>query len=344
LSKAPFLTSSALHNSWECSKAGQENTGSINGIVVDAQGKTVTGAWVTIICGNRPLGGRIPGALSDERGHFEVDSLELGRRGVSACKEDDDVACPPFFIVAHSIQVTLTAKVPFRTVKIHLGDKGSVITGMVKDAISRKPLAASFTLRPLRFPDRPMSMSSPAAFRIFIVPSTDYGFEVSAPGYKNWSFAEQYNPSRPLRLAPGAHLNLDVQLEPIASSGFAQSTPKITALYDRLIQPSETNAAAPEILEMAKNDSTARDFLAGKLPSLIVDRLPPHDARNGSPGWLNAVRLTGQLKIVEAIPALTQALSRPEICGGYELTDVESLPWEHRRVLTMMLLEELWQT
>jgi hypothetical protein len=105
----------------------------------------------------------------------------------------------------------------------------------------------------------------------------------------------------------------------VAVSGLAQTTPKIAALYDRLIQPSETNAAAPEILEMAKNDSTARDFLAGKLPSLIVDRLPPRDARNGSPVWLNAVRLAGQLKIVEAVPALTQALSRPEMCGGYDI-------------------------
>jgi hypothetical protein len=69
---------------------------------------------------------------------------------------------------------------------------------------------------------------------------------------------------------------------------------------------------------LAKNDSTARDFLAGNLPSLIVDRLPPPDARTGSPVWLNAVRLAGQLKIVEAIPALTQALSRREMWGGYD--------------------------
>jgi hypothetical protein len=104
----------------------------------------------------------------------------------------------------------------------------------------------------------------------------------------------------------------------LASIGLAQTVPNIAVLYDRLIQPSETNAVAPEVLEMAKNDSTARDFLVGKLPSLIVDRLPPRDARNRSLVWLNAVRLAGQLKIVEAIPALTQALSRPEMCGAYD--------------------------
>jgi hypothetical protein len=98
-----------------------------------------------------------------------------------------------------------------------------------------------------------------------------------------------------------------------------ETTPKITSLYDRLIQPSETNVAAPEILELANNDSMARDFLARKLPSWIVDRLPPLDARTASPVWLNAVRLAGQLKMVEAVPALTQSLSRREMCGAYDI-------------------------
>jgi hypothetical protein len=195
--------------------AGQEFTGSINGIVIDARGKPVAGAWVSVFCGNRPLGGRIPGALSDERGRFVVDSLELDQCNVSACKEVDDVPCPPFFYVAHSIQVTLTAKVPFLTVKVQLGEKGTVITGMVRDASSGKPLAASFMLRLVKDPNQGMSSSSPPAFRIFVAPSTDYSLEFSAPGYKDWSYANHHSPSGPLRLAPRAHLHLDVQLEPL---------------------------------------------------------------------------------------------------------------------------------
>jgi len=34
--------------------------------------------------------------------------------------------------------------------------------------------------------------------------------------------------------------------------------------------------------------------------------------------WVNAVRLAGQLKVVNAIPALKQALSRGPIRGGYD--------------------------
>jgi len=195
--------------------AGQEFTGSINGIVIDAQGKHLAGAWVSISCGNRPLGGRIPGAFSDERGHFAIDSLELDKCTVTACKEEDNIPCPPFSSSAHSIQVTLTAKDPFATVKVRLGEKGTVITGMVRDATSGKPLDASFELHLLKFPNQSTWMSSPANFRIFIAPSKDYSLNVSAPGYRHWSYAD-HNGSKPLRLAPRAHLHLDVKLEPLS--------------------------------------------------------------------------------------------------------------------------------
>lgn len=197
--------------------ATQGDTGIIKGIVVNARGIPVAGAWVMVSCGNRPLGGRIPGALSDDRGHFAVDSLELAQCSVVACKEDDYIPCPPFAYITHGIQVTLTAKAPLLTVKVRLGEKAPVITGTVRDAIDGKPLDANFTVRSLKFPVRgmSMSMSSPSTFRIFITPSTDYILEVSARGYRDWSYAEQHNPPRPLRLARGAHLLLDVQLIPL---------------------------------------------------------------------------------------------------------------------------------
>jgi hypothetical protein len=196
--------------------AAQEVTGLITGIVIDGRGKPVAGAWVTIFCGDRAIQGRIPGALSDDRGHFAVGSLELGQCGVSACKEEEYVPCSPFaFVTHHPLQVVLTTKVPVVTVKVRLGEKGALISGMVRDAINGEAVDPIFVLRPLKFPDARMSMSSSAAFQIFIIPSTDYSFEVSAPGYKDWSYADHHNPHGPLRLAPRAHLHVDVQLEPL---------------------------------------------------------------------------------------------------------------------------------
>jgi hypothetical protein len=91
----------------------------------------------------------------------------------------------------------------------------------------------------------------------------------------------------------------------------------ITQLYDRFLRRSETDSAAAEIAQR-RNDPAARNFMASKLPSLIVDKLPRGDARTASPVWLNAVRLAGQLKLVAAIPALKLGLSRPDMGGGYD--------------------------
>jgi hypothetical protein len=99
---------------------------------------------------------------------------------------------------------------------------------------------------------------------------------------------------------------------------------KIGDLYARLLQRSETNIAAAEIAQIAKNDPAARDFMASKLPPLIVDQFPSKDdPRTGMPlleslVWLNAVNLAGKLKVISAIPALKRGLSKPPMAGSYD--------------------------
>ncbi len=101
-------------------------------------------------------------------------------------------------------------------------------------------------------------------------------------------------------------------LTAVSVNAFGQT---IGALYDQLLQSEETNSAAPQIFQIAKNDAAARDYLAGRLPSLISSNRSERD-----PVWANAVRLAGQLKIATAVPALAQALSRPAVPGGYDST------------------------
>ena len=93
---------------------------------------------------------------------------------------------------------------------------------------------------------------------------------------------------------------------------FGQIPASIQTLYDQLNQPTTTNAAAREIRDLTSKDSTARQFVAQRIPSLISGRA------NADTVWMNAVRLAGQLKVTSAIPALKQALSRGEIRGGYD--------------------------
>jgi HEAT repeat protein len=100
----------------------------------------------------------------------------------------------------------------------------------------------------------------------------------------------------------------------VSVGAFAQ-TPNISTLYGQLLQSSETNSAARQIAQIAKNDAAARSYLASRVPSVING-----DRSENDPVWANAVRLAGQLKIAEAVPALVQALSKPAVAGGYDST------------------------
>ena len=104
--------------------------------------------------------------------------------------------------------------------------------------------------------------------------------------------------------------------------GLAQAPPDIRTLYEQLTNPTETSTAAPRIRELASKDSTARGFMAQRLPSMIKSR--PAGPTNLI--WMNAVRLAGQLKVTNAIPALKDALSLGPIRGGYDYGTSDNYP------------------
>jgi HEAT repeat protein len=65
-----------------------------------------------------------------------------------------------------------------------------------------------------------------------------------------------------------------------------------------------------QILQLARKDSEARKYVVHMLPEMIK--------ASTDESWLNAVRLAGDLKAVEAIPALQAAMSRrPFPAEGY---------------------------
>jgi len=80
-----------------------------------------------------------------------------------------------------------------------------------------------------------------------------------------------------------------------------QTPPNIRTLFNQLNKPTTTNAAAQKIRELAGQDSTTRDFIAQRLPSMI-GKWPTGSTRQlPTIIWMNAVRLAGQLKVTRAI-------------------------------------------
>jgi HEAT repeat protein len=64
-----------------------------------------------------------------------------------------------------------------------------------------------------------------------------------------------------------------------------------------------TKDALGKIVKLATKDPHAREYVAQKLPEMI--RGPQTNL------WFDALFLAGKLKVVEAIPALQEAMSRP---------------------------------
>jgi hypothetical protein len=111
-------------------------------------------------------------------------------------------------------QVTLTAQAPSATVTLRLGKKAGYLEWTITDATTGMPMIAQLTLRPAEHPDKPGYISGPPTSHFFIYPSMDVYLEASQVGYKAWSYSEQYTPPRPLRMAPGEHMHLDIKMIP----------------------------------------------------------------------------------------------------------------------------------
>ena len=85
-------------------------------------------------------------------------------------------------------------------------------------------------------------------------------------------------------------------------------TADIRVLVDQLGTPNEKSDTLEKVVKLAQKDPRAREYVVQKLPQMI--REPYSDL------WMDAVRLAGRLKAIEAIPALQEAMSRPPVPTG----------------------------
>ncbi|HEY6249203.1 MAG TPA: HEAT repeat domain-containing protein [Candidatus Angelobacter sp.] len=79
-----------------------------------------------------------------------------------------------------------------------------------------------------------------------------------------------------------------------------QAPASVVALFEQLQSPETTDAATSELLKRASADQQTRKYLVTHLPDLIEKG--PRRIQI----WNNAVRIAGDLRIVEAVPALAK--------------------------------------
>jgi HEAT repeat protein len=96
----------------------------------------------------------------------------------------------------------------------------------------------------------------------------------------------------------------------VAQGLLAQGYPDVDTLFQQLQSRETTDNAKDLLLKRAVADSDVKKYLANKLPSMI-----DQGGTKVTSGWLNAVRLAGELKIAEAAPALGKWIGLNNVGG-----------------------------
>lgn len=95
--------------------------------------------------------------------------------------------------------------------------------------------------------------------------------------------------------------------KPALASAQAASR-ELPQLVTQLQDPATSDEASIQLKTLAGNDATARRSLTKELPELISKTADDHSQFKV---WLNSVRLAGELKIEESIPALVILFEPP---------------------------------
>jgi hypothetical protein len=208
-----FCLSSVL--SWaqeDCSKKGQ-----IEGVVVDAEDRSVAGAKVSILSEECTVVGIEPTAITDEHGHFLLAGVPVGVSGVFAQKlgsgypdttsaiYHDDSALPP--------KVTVRSGETASGVVVRLGRKAGLILGEVVDEENLQPVLTARIK--ISLPDNERIMLSigtdrSGRFRL-LIPAQPVRLAVTASGYETWQFTEQ-GPPGIIHIEPEARRELTIKL------------------------------------------------------------------------------------------------------------------------------------
>lgn len=198
--------------------ADEQNTGLIDGTVVNEEGNPVKGATVTAFPTDRGFAGKLPHADTDETGHFAIHGLWWGEYAVSGMNEDEDYPdVSGAFYSGQSHPLRLTAQHPAATVTIRLGPKAGVLLGTVTDAATGAPLNPVVEFRWVSHPNYFLRGTGlvKAKYRVLVPSDTDVTMKVWLDGYQAWYYpgTVDESASTSLRLEPGQERTLDIQLQ-----------------------------------------------------------------------------------------------------------------------------------
>jgi hypothetical protein len=199
----------------------QKPSGTVVGTVVDEVGSPVADAKVHA----EPLD-QVPQrelvryVSTDAQGNFSIEHLGFGSYRVDAMKPADGYADAGFEFHSNGRQpkFALSSSTPKVSVLVVVGPKAGLITGPVSDAVTGKPVNATFHMWRISRPEVSYGENANSPCSVLVAPNVDVGLEVLAQGYEPWFYPGDnvFPYSMPLKLKSGEKLEMEIKLKPLA--------------------------------------------------------------------------------------------------------------------------------
>ena len=189
----------------------------VTGVVVDSEGKTVSGAGIEMLALQGIAINRTWRSLAKRDGTFDFSDLSPGRYRLYVWKEDLGVPYDRYVIfeqVGRShIEVDASARSAIKPVVVRLAPPYGVVSGHIVDEQTGTPIAhARINLG--RVEEHGMIYSTdPASDGGFVLqlPERPIKFSVSAPGYQEWTYRDG-DGGDGIVLKQGSKMTVDVKL------------------------------------------------------------------------------------------------------------------------------------
>lgn len=191
--------------------------GVIYGSVIGQDGKPARG--ISLVAG--PLGvglaTRLPSIRSNDAGEYRFENLPWWGR-YSVCAEDHDAGYSPFATGEcrdDPPEVELTPEHREAEVKVYLPPKaGFVHIHLTNRRTGARISGMQVSLSATESPEKQVfSMSCYSEHVVLVQPEKNLLLHVTSDGYREWD--ESAGRGKPLHLASGARLTLDIQLDPL---------------------------------------------------------------------------------------------------------------------------------
>ena len=196
--------------------AGLPDSGAIYGTVVDRDGTPARGLMLNAQPVGVPLAMMLPWTKTNDAGDYRFEHLSLGRYIVFA--EDNEQGYSSFSTgvgaEGNLHEVELTTEHPNAEFSFRLPPKAGFLVFHLTNQRTGAPISGvEVTLMSAKNPPTPLFSGGQSSSQPVLVPSDrDLLVHVTSWGFREWD--KSVGKGRSIRIAPGDHLTLDVQLQP----------------------------------------------------------------------------------------------------------------------------------